>query len=153
MTEDLDPRIVAALRNVESVDDNTRETHIAAALSELDRNMTSRNMTSRARWRWLSSAAAALVLLAVGTAVGRASVHRSPTEPSPGVTSSTVPPKTGTGTCVLSAGTLNDTDWVSRKTIAGVPYVFLWRVDTIDILRDDSACTAVTSIVNGNPTK
>jgi hypothetical protein len=64
MNEDeLDPEIVAALRNVAPASDAARNQHIAAALAE------SSPVSSRSRVRWLSAAAAVIVLIVGGNAL------------------------------------------------------------------------------------
>ena len=145
--DELDPRIVAALRDVAPASDDLRDAQIAAALGAGGGSVASDHHVygNRSPWRRrMSSVAAAVVLLAVGTAYGRSSVHRSPTEPAPGASTTTVPPKTGTGKCVLEGGFWGDVGWTRSVTIAGVPYVFVGRDGAIDILRDDTACTRMT---------
>ena len=61
--DELDPEVVAALRNVAPASDALRDQHIAAALAE------SSPVSSRSRVRWLSAAAAVLVLLVGGNAL------------------------------------------------------------------------------------
>lgn len=68
---DLDPAIVAALRDVPPADAGIRELHLATALAEV--NGTAVRNGSRRATRWLSVAAAALVLLGVGFITGSAS--------------------------------------------------------------------------------
>ncbi|MEN9792601.1 MAG: hypothetical protein RL330_679 [Actinomycetota bacterium] len=64
--DDLDPRIVAALRDVPVAGAELREAHISSALSVLDRR------GRRASLRLASVAAAGLVLLGAGFLIGRA---------------------------------------------------------------------------------
>ena len=151
--EELDPRIVAAMRDIPPAGDDVREVHIATALGAAGGSSTVGHARTDRRGRWLSAAAAAVVLLAVGTAFGRSTVRPSPTEPAPGAPTTTVPPKTGAGKCEFTAGTLGDVGWVSEADISGVRYLFLSRDRAIDILRDDSSCTRVTSIVEGGPSQ
>lgn len=62
--DDLDPRIVAALRDVPPADDGTRESHLAAALGALGTRRRSASM------RVASVAAAGVVLLGAGFVAG-----------------------------------------------------------------------------------
>ena len=61
--DELDPEILAALRDVAPASDSLRNQHIAAALAE------SSSVSSRSRVKWLSAAAAVIVLLVGGNAL------------------------------------------------------------------------------------
>jgi hypothetical protein len=61
--DELDPEVVAALRNVAPASDSLRNQHIAKALAE------SSPAASRSRVKWLSAAAAVIVLLVGGNAL------------------------------------------------------------------------------------
>jgi hypothetical protein len=61
--DELDPKVLAALRNVTPASDSLRNQHIAAALAE------SSPVSSRSRVKWLSAAAAVIVLLVGGNAL------------------------------------------------------------------------------------
>jgi len=61
--DELDPKVLAALRNVAPASDSLRDQHIAAALAE------SSPVSSRSRIKWLSAAAAIIVLLVGGNAL------------------------------------------------------------------------------------
>jgi hypothetical protein len=61
--DELDPEVVAALRNVAPASDAVRNQHIAAALTE------SSPVSSRSRIKWLSAAAAVIVLIVGGNAL------------------------------------------------------------------------------------
>jgi hypothetical protein len=61
--DELDPEVLAALRDVAPASDSLRDQHIAAALAE------SSPVSSRSRVRWLSVAAAVIVLLVGGNAL------------------------------------------------------------------------------------
>ena len=61
--DELDPEVLAALRNVTPASDAVRNQHIAAALAE------SSAVTSRSRVKWLSAAAAIIVLIVGGNAL------------------------------------------------------------------------------------
>ena len=61
--DELDPKVLAALRNVAPATDSLRDKHIAAALAEISA------AGARSRTKWLSAAAAVLVLLVGGNAL------------------------------------------------------------------------------------
>ena len=61
--DELDPEVLAALRNVAPASDSLRNQHIAAALAE------SSPVSSRSRVKWLSAAAAIIVLIVGGNAL------------------------------------------------------------------------------------
>ena len=61
--DELDPEVLAALRNVTPASDAVRNQHIAAALAE------SSPVSSRSRVKWLSAAAAIIVLIVGGNAL------------------------------------------------------------------------------------
>ena len=61
--DELDPEVLAALRNVAPASDALRNQHIAAALAE------SSPVSSRSRVKWLSAAAAVIVLIVGGNAL------------------------------------------------------------------------------------
>jgi hypothetical protein len=61
--DELDPEVLAALRNVTPASDAVRKQHIAAALAE------SSPVSSRSRVKWLSAAAAIIVLIVGGNAL------------------------------------------------------------------------------------
>ncbi len=61
--DELDPEVLAALRNVTPASDAVRKQHIAAALAE------SSPVSSRSRVKWLSAAAAVIVLIVGGNAL------------------------------------------------------------------------------------
>ena len=61
--DELDPKVLGALRNVAPASDALRDQHIAAALAE------SSPVSSRSRVRWLSPVAAVIVLIVGGNAL------------------------------------------------------------------------------------
>ena len=89
--DDLDPEIVAALRDIAPASDALRNQHITAALGEIS------TTSSRSRTKWLSAAAAVLVLLVGGNALYAA---LSPS------TDSNVTPQTGAVTTVPVKGSV-----------------------------------------------
>lgn len=76
MNDELDPRFLAALRDVPAVDDAVREAHIAAAV---DAVVAARRGRTQVRSVWLV-AAAAVLLLAGGVVLGRVSASEQPSE-------------------------------------------------------------------------
>lgn len=100
---ELDPVIVAALRDVPSADQALREAQIAAALDHVEVARTNAG-GSPARQRWLS-VAAATAALAGGFLVGRAGddTANQPRNAAVDVTTTTMPPKTGTA-CATEVG-------------------------------------------------
>jgi hypothetical protein len=83
--DELDPKVLGALRNVAPASDALRDKHIAAALAE------SSPVSSRSRVRWLSAAAAVIVLIVGGNALYAA---LSPSSDTPTVAAA--PNKSGT---------------------------------------------------------
>ena len=101
--DELDPEVLAALRKVAPASDSLRDQHIAAALSE------SSPVSSRSRVKWLSAAAAVIVLLVGGNAL-YASLSSS--------TDSNVTPQNGTVTTVPVKGSACGAD-LTGYTIVG----------------------------------
>jgi hypothetical protein len=87
--DDLDPEVVAALRDIAPASDSLRNQHIAAALGEIS------PASSRSRAKWLSAAAAVIVLLVGGNAL-YASLSPS--------TDSNVTPRNGDATTIPVKG-------------------------------------------------
>jgi hypothetical protein len=87
--DDLDPEVVAALREIAPASDALRDKHIAAALA------ASAPASSRSRVKWLGAAAAVIVLLIGGNAL-YASLSPS--------TDSNVTPQTGAVTTIPIKG-------------------------------------------------
>ena len=87
--DELDPEVLAALRNVAPASDSLRDQHIAVAIGEIS------TTSSRSRVKWLSAAAAVIVLLVGGNAL-YASLSSS--------TDSNVTPQTGAVTTVPVKG-------------------------------------------------
>ena len=78
--DELDPEVLAALRDVAPASDSLRDQHIAAALGEIS------TTSSRSRVKWLSAAAAVIVLLVGGNALYAA---LSPSSDTPTVAAAT----------------------------------------------------------------
>ena len=101
--DDLDPEVVAALRDIAPASDSLRNQHIAAALGEIS------TTSSRSRIKWLGAAAAVIVLL-----VGGNSLYAS-LSPS---TDSNVTPQTGAVTTIPVKGSACGTE-LTDYTIVG----------------------------------
>ena len=101
--DDLDPEIVAALRDIAPASDSLRNQHIAAALGEIS------TTSSRSRIKWLGAAAAVIVLLVGGNAL-YASLSPS--------TDSNVTPQTGAVTTIPVKGSACGTE-LTDYTIVG----------------------------------
>jgi hypothetical protein len=101
--DELDPEVLAALRNVAPASDALRDQHIAAALGE------SSPESSQSRVKWLSAAAAIIVLFVGGNAL-YASLSPS--------TDSNVTPQSGAVTTVPVKGSVCGAD-LTGYTIVG----------------------------------
>ena len=75
--DELDPLVLAALRDVVPASDSLREQHIAAALAEIS------PAEARSRFTWLSAAAAVVVLLVGATAIVRLGATSTDTNVTP----------------------------------------------------------------------
>lgn len=138
----LDPAVVAAMRAVPPAADEVRERHIAAALDAIGPSMMVRRTGTRQRW---FSVAAATVALAGGFALGRvggntADLPRN-ADIAGGPTTSTTPPKTGTG-CAATIGnarilTAYDSDDGPRTIVL---------TDAEIIVIDGTTCEALVTI-------
>ena len=87
--DELDPEILAALRDIAPASDSLRNQHIAAALA------ASAPASSRSRVKWLSAAAAVIVLLVGGNALYASLSPSTDSNVTPrnGVVTTTVPVK------------------------------------------------------------
>ena len=101
--DELDPEVLAALRNVAPASDALRDQHIANALGEIS------PAGARSRFKWLGAAAAIVVLLVGGNAL-YASLSSS--------TDSSVTPKTDVVTTVPVKGSVCGAD-LADYTIVG----------------------------------
>jgi hypothetical protein len=127
--DELDPEVVAALRDVAPASEALRNQHIAAALAD------SAPASSRSRVKWLGAAAAVIVLLVGGNALYAA---LSPS------TDSNVTPQPGTSTTVPVKGSvcganLADYTFVGAYSAAGsVREVWSSKQDLVVI--DQTSC-------------
>jgi hypothetical protein len=101
--DELNPEVLAALRNIAPASDALRDQHIANALGEIS------STSSRSRLTWLSAAAAVIVLLVGGSAI-YASLSPS--------TDSNVTPQSGVVTTIPVKGSACGAD-LTGYTIVG----------------------------------
>ena len=137
--DELDPEVLAALRNIAPASDALRDQHIAAALSE------SSPVSSRSRVKWLSAAAAIIVLIVGGNALYAA---LSPSNDTPTVAAApnnsvtTVPVKGST----CGAG-LTDYTIVGTYSSAGSTRE-VWSSKQDLIVVDQSSCAQLGTITH-----
>mgnify|MGYP001243064135 CR=1 FL=1 len=153
--DELDPEIVAALRNVAPASDALRDKHIAAALAEISA------AGARSRTKWLSAAAAVLVLLVGGNALYASlspSTDSNVTPRNGGVT--TMPVKGSACGASLadytiigtysSAGSVREI-WSSKQNLVVVDQTSCAQLSTIshpDVVASDKICMASLSAEN-----
>ena len=153
--DDLDPEVVAALRDIAPASDSLRNQHIAAALGEIS------PAASRSRVKWLGAAAAVIVLLVSGNAL-YASLSPS--------TDSNVTPQTGAVTTVpvkgstcgasltgyIIVGTYSSDGsvrevWSSKQDLVVVDQTSCAQLGTFahpDVVASDKVCTLDLSAEN-----
>jgi len=153
--DELDPEIVAALRNVAPASDALRDKHIAAALAEISA------AGARSRTKWLSAAAAVLVLLVGGNALYASlspSTDSNVTPRNGGVT--TMPVKGSACGASLadytiigtysSAGSVREI-WSSKQNLVVVDQTSCAQLSTIshpDVVASEMICMASLSAEN-----
>jgi len=153
--DDLDPEIVAALRDVVPASDALRDQHIASALAEISA------ASSRSRIKWLSAAAAVIVLLVGGNALYASlspSTDSNVTPRNGGVT--TVPVKGSVCDASLTGytfvGTYSSADsvrevWSSKQDLVVVDQTSCAQLGTFahpDIVASEKICTLDLSAEN-----
>ena len=137
--DELDPVVLAALRDVAPASDSLRNQHIAAALAE------SSPVSSRSRVKWLSAAAAVIVLIVGGNALYAA---LSPSSDTPTVAAApnnsvtTVPVKGST----CGAG-LTDYTIVGTYSSAGAVRE-VWSSKQNLVVVDQTSCTQLGTITH-----
>ena len=137
--DELDPEVLAALRDVAPASDSLRDQHIAAALAE------SSPVSSRSRVKWLSAAAAVIVLIVGGNALYAA---LSPSSDTPTVAAApnnsvtTVPVKGST----CGAG-LTDYTIVGTYSSAGAVRE-VWSSKQNLVVVDQTSCTQLGTITH-----
>ncbi len=146
--DDLDPEIVAALRDIAPASDALRNQHITAALGEISA------ASSRSRTKWLSAAAAVIVLLIGGNALYASLSPSTDSNVTPrnGVVTTTVPVKgsvcganladyTFVGT-YLSAGSVREV-WSSKQDLVVAVQTSCAPLGTFthpDVVASDKVC-------------
>ena len=133
--DELDPEVLAALRNVAPASDALRDQHIAAALAE------SSPVSSRSRIKWLGAAAAVFVLLVGATAIVRLGATSTDSNVTPGNGGVTTIPVKGsacgadlTGYTIVgvysSAGSVQEV-WSSKQNLVVVDQTSCAQLSTI----------------------
>ena len=153
--DELDPEVLAALRDVAPASDALRDKHIAAALVEISA------ASSRSRIKWLSAAAAVIVLLVGGNALYASlspSTDSNVTPRNGGVT--TVPVKGSVCDASLTGytfvGTYSSADsvrevWSSKQDLVVVDQTSCAQLGTFahpDIVASEKICTLDLSAEN-----
>lgn len=135
-SEELDPNIEKALRNVPPATEETKNAHIAAALAEAlpPRRSTVGLMNNRART--IGAVAVVLVLLLSGVSVftGGTSPNNKVATPD-----TTLPPKTGADCAPSYLGAVGDVKYLTHN---GTEFE-LWFQDfgIIDVIYNEQPCT------------
>jgi hypothetical protein len=148
--DDLDPEVVAALREIAPASDALRDKHIAAALA------ASAPASSRSRVKWLSAAAAVIVLLVGGNAL-YAALSPSGETPTiaatPNNSATTLVPVKGSACSAsltdytivgtyLSAGSVREV-WSSKQDLVVVDQTSCAQLGTFthpDVVANDKVC-------------
>ena len=140
MSEDneLTPEIEALLQDVPSVDPSLREQHIAAALDEIT------PAAAASRLRFLSVAAAVVVLIGGGIAVAR-NTKDAPPAIAADTTVTSVPK--ATSECPHTGGFWGDVGSVEDFTFSGTAYELVLRNGIVEVLLGTQPCTSVDTIV------
>jgi len=153
--DELDPEVLAALRDVVPASDALRDQHIASALAEISA------ASSRSRIKWLSAAAAVIVLLVGGNALYASlspSTDSNVTPRNGGVT--TVPVKGSVCDASLTGytfvGTYSSADsvrevWSSKQDLVVVDQTSCAQLGTFahpDIVASEKICTLDLSAEN-----
>ena len=135
--DELDPEVVAALRDVAPASEALRNQHIAAALAD------SAPASSRSRVKWLGAAAAVIVLLVGGNALYAA---LSPS------TDSNVTPQTGAVTTVPVKGSVcgaNLADYTIVGTYSSAGSVReVWSSKQDLVVVDQTSCAQLGTITH-----
>jgi hypothetical protein len=133
--DDLDPEVLAALRDVAPASDALRDKHIAAALAEIS------VASSRSRTKWLSAAAAVIVLLVGGNALYASLSPSTDSNVTPrnGVVTTTVPVKGS-----VCGADLADYTFVGTYSSAGAMRE-VWSSKQDLIIVNPSTCAVIAS--------
>ena len=150
MSEDneLSPEIEAALKDVSAVDPVVRDQHIAAALSEI----ASPSAPNR-RLRFLSVAAAAVVLVAGGIAFSRNS-DDTPPALAADTTAISVPKASSDPSCAEEfSGLWDDSGSLGAFTHLGINYEMIQRTGVLSLYLSQEPCTKIGEIQYGEAMK
>ena len=153
--DELDPEVLAALRDVVPASDALRDQHIASALAEISA------ASSRSRIKWLSAAAAVIVLLVGATAIIRLSATSTDSNVTPRNSKITSVPVKGS-VCDASltgytfVGTYSSADsvqevWSSAQDLVVVAQTSCTQFGTFthpDIVASEKICTLDLSAEN-----
>ena len=146
--DELDPEILAALRDIAPASDSLRNQHIAAALA------ASAPASSRSRVKWLSAAAAVIVLLVGGNALYASLSPSTDSNVTPrnGVVTTTVPVKGSVCGADLAdytfvgaystAGSVREV-WSSKQDLVVVDQTSCAQLGTFthpDVVASDKVC-------------
>mgnify|MGYP006963606371 CR=1 FL=1 len=136
---ELDPRIEALLRDVPPADSSMKDSHIAAALGEM-----TTPAQSGGRLRFLSAAAAVLILVAGGITVSK---NSNDTPPAIAADTSTTSVPKASEECTHSGGFWGDVGSVEKFMFGDTAYELVLRNGTVEILLGTSPCTRVDVVV------
>ena len=138
--DELDPEVLAALRDVAPASDSLRNQHIAAALAE------SSPVSSRSRVKWLSAAAAVIVLIVGGNALYAA---LSPSSDTPTVAAAANNSVTTTVPVKGSVCGANLTDYTIVGTYSSAGSVReVWTSSQNLVVVDPSSCAQLGTITH-----
>ena len=138
--DELDPEVLAALRDVAPASDSLRNQHIAAALAE------SSPVSSRSRVKWLSAAAAVIVLIVGGNALYAA---LSPSSDTPIVAAAANNSVTTTVPVKGSVCGANLTDYTIVGTYSSAGSVReVWTSSQNLVVVDPSSCAQLGTITH-----
>ena len=135
---ELDPRIEALLRDVPPADSSMKESHIAAALGEM-----TTPAHSSGRLRFLSAAAAVLILVAGGITVSK---NSNDTPPAIAADTSTTSVPKASGECTHSGGFWGDVGGIDNFTLRGTKFELVHRGDLVDLYFGSAPCTMIGTI-------
>jgi len=135
--DDLDPEVVAALRDIAPAPDALRNKHIAAALAEIS------PVGARSRVKWLGAAAAIVVLLVAGNALYASLSPSTDSNVTPQtVTVTTVPVKGSACGASLTGYTIVGT-YSSEGSVHEV-----WSSKQGLVVVDQTSCTQLGTFTN-----
>jgi hypothetical protein len=136
---ELSPEIEAVLKDISAVDPAVRDQHIAAALGELTVQAQSNN-----RLRFISAAAAVVVLVAGGIAFSR---NSNDTPPALAADTTAISVPKASAECTHTGGFWGDVGRVEGFAVRGASYELVLRKGTVEVLLGTQPCTRVDEIV------